>query len=162
MIFWEKCVCDKLRNFFSLLLKCANGIMQRQYILCSQVMVWYKGVCNKFSSTPNAYERNYAGTVRYVFPSNLLGKELVENIFPPLPKCMNGIMQGQYSMSSQVIFWEKCVCIMLRIFSPLLLKCAKGFFQRQSRISSQVIFWEEWSSKYLLKAESNGRMEGNS
>lgn len=149
MIFWDKCVCDKSRNFFSLLLKCANGIMQRQYILCSQVMVWYKGVCNKSSSTPNAYERNYAGTVRYVFPSNLLGKVLVENIFPPLPKCMNGIMQGQYSMSSQVIFWEKCVCIMLRIFSPLLLKCAKGFFQRQSRISSQVIFWEEWSSKYL-------------
>lgn len=118
-----------LRNFFSLL-KCANGIMQRQYILCSQVMVWYKGVCNKFSSTPNAYKRNYAGTVRYVFPSNLLGKVLVENIFPPLPKCMNGIMQGQYSMSSQVdLLGEVCLYHVENIFSSTPKVC-KGIFSK--------------------------------
>jgi hypothetical protein len=84
-----------------------------------------------------------------------LGKVLVENIIPALPKCTNGIMQGQYSMSSQVIFWEKCACIMLRIFSPLLRKCAKGFFGRSGALSNFML-------QPLKKAESNGRMEGNS
>jgi hypothetical protein len=82
------------------------------------------------------YEWNYAGAVQFEFPGDLLGEVClyhVENI------------------------------------SPLLLKCAKGFFQRQSRISSQEIFWLGRSGvlsifmlQPLKKAESNGRMEGNS
>ena len=80
------------------------------------------------------YEWNYAGAVQFEFPGDLLGK----------------------------------VCLYhVENISPLLLKCAKGFFQRQRRISSQVIFGRSGAlSIFMLqplkKAESNGRMEGNS